>query len=215
MRRGSFNFSGQIMAERKPLIVSISGVSGSGKTTLCRKLVDSLDDTTLFELDRYEEIEGIWPQMEVWHAQNFDPKLANLTQPITDLRQLITRQPIQYPDGQGMVQPASLIIFDNPIGRAHPDFASLIDLCIVVDLPYEVALARRIQRIISGANKTTDPLTRLHSFIPFYLKFGRLMYISHDKLARLTADSIVDGMQPSDQLAEQVVRLIHSRTKSN
>lgn len=195
----------------KPFVVAIAGNSGAGKSTLCRKLRELIPDSALFELDMYEEIEGIWPPLSVWSTNNFDPNMANLKPPADDLRQLLAGQPITYPFEQGTVQPASVIIFDTPIGRSHPEFESLIDFLVFVDVPYEVALARRVQRIIDFSESDEAAIKRLRFFIPFYLKFGHLMYIHFNDLVRESADAGASAMQAPHTLAVEVFHLIEKR----
>jgi uridine kinase len=170
-----------------------------------------IPDSTLFELDAYEEIEGIWPAMAEWSVHNYDPNMANLTQPVQDLEQVIAGHAITYPLEQGIVQPAAVIIFDSPIGRSHHLLEQLVDFVVSVDVPYEVALARRIQRIIAIAESDTAAMKRLRFFIPFYLEFARMMYLQHNELAKASADGIVDGMQEPDVLAQEVFNLIQKR----
>jgi uridine kinase len=195
------------------IVVAIAGTSGAGKSTLCRNLLETIPNSTLFELDMYEEIDGVCPSAREWKAHNFDPNMANLAQPANDLKMLMKGEAITYPLNQGTVEAAPVIIFDTPIGRIHQAFAPLINFVVLVDLPYEVALARRVKRIVERATSDNAAVERLRLFIPFYLEVGRLMYRRHQELVQESADVVIDGMKAPEALALEVSHLIQERRR--
>lgn len=90
----------------------------------------------------------------------------------------------------------------------------LIDLVIYIDLPLEVALARKILRKNAFLPWEKDPdafMIHLREFLVWYLSVGRAFYLAIRDLVLKECDLIVDGTQPTDELAETIVSVIQTK----
>ena len=53
--------------------------------------------------------------------------------------------------GGSAVGPASYVVADAPLGRAHSDSGRFIDLMVFIDTPLDIAMARRTLRDVERA----------------------------------------------------------------
>lgn len=89
----------------------------------------------------------------------------------------------------------------------------MIDFHAEVDTPLELALARRILRILS--NKPEDekiPFVTQH--LEWYLSRGRKCYLAVQEKARKGTDLILDGTLPSETIAKTIFDAVNAMTKN-
>lgn len=167
--------------------ISVSGPSGSGKSTLTKQLRDKLVDAISFHFDDYASTNKYPDDFVEWLEKGADPKLVQNPNFNRDLYELVQGRSIKLPNNQ-MVKSEKYIIVEEPFGRGREGMAELIDFVVCIDIPLEVALARRILRGIKhtecSPSETLKKLRRIFvsvsyssaKFIPSY-KFkchGRL-----------------------------------------
>jgi uridine kinase len=188
-------------------VIVISGTSGAGKTSLVRRTAEVLDDAVCLHFDDYRGV-STYPDGQAWLDGGADPNEWRTPTFAADLQALRRGQTIILPEDQGHVEPRSFIVVEDPFGRARAEMAPSIDLAAYLDLPLEVAMLRKLRREINGTAAHRGPqeaLASLNGFLDAFLD-GRLreLYLAANDSARASADLILDGIRPLEELAEQV-----------
>lgn len=198
-------------------VIAIGGPSGSGKTTLVDRIVSLLGDATTLFFDDYASVSTYPSDFGEWIREGANPNESMTPRFATDLIALRQGQPVSPPGGAARRESARYIVVEEPFGRERQEMREAIDLVAIVDLPLEVALARRIRRNIQAGLEdsaaSVECLQSLDQFLNAYLdgplREGYLV-INHRALA--TCDLILDGMKPIEELAEQVVQAVRARS---
>ena len=94
------------------------------------------------------EASSTYPDITQWLAQGADPNQFQTPQLSADLRTLCAGQAITLPHNGEIAQPAHVIVLEEPFGRERAEVADLIDFVICIDLPLEIALARKLLRML-------------------------------------------------------------------
>jgi uridine kinase len=95
---------------------------------------------------------------------------------------------------------------------------AVIDLVAIIDLPLEVALARRmhrnIQSALSSSAASTECLRSLSQFLDAYLD-GHIRegYLAINRIALASCDVVLDGLKPIDELVEQLVQAVRAQSR--
>ena len=87
-----------------------------------------------------------------------------------------------------------------------PDVADSIDFVALVDVPMEVALARRLLRDLDGEapHQPDGCARRVYGFLSSYVDVYRDAYIAGVRLARESCDIEVDGLRTVEEIAEEI-----------
>src|SRR5260370_10303653 len=94
--------------------------------------------------------------------------------------------------------------------------ALLVDFAAHRDLHTEIALARRIIRVIETRELPTPEqlLEHIAGDLRTYLLAGREAYIAAECAARKSADVVLDGTKPVETLAQDLVTTVSSIRRS-
>jgi uridine kinase len=194
-------------------VIAVAGPSGAGKTTLVSQLVVRLGDAVALFFDDYESTSA-YPDMAQWLAEGADPNQFRTPSLSEDLQRLRSGAAIQLPDNKGAIEPSPVIVLEEPFGRERDELATLIDYVVCIDLPLEIALARKLLRMIDffHAEQSADALAQhLHYFLPWYIKSGRDCYLAVNRRVLANCDLVVDGMQPPEASIEAIVNAVRYR----
>jgi len=84
-----------------------------------------------------------------------------------------------------------------------------MDLVAYIDLPLDVAMLRKLRREVNWNVRERGPqagIDRLNGFFEEFLDGPvREAYVAANRSAKESADLVLDGMQPLDELAAQIV----------
>lgn len=195
---------------RTPFVLALSGPPGSGKSTLSHALSERLGAPVL-SYDTYEAITA-WPPERVaaWLAQGapFDavpvPGLAE------DLARLRRGEPVPDRERGGTLRLSRrggrpVIVLDTLLGRAHPATGAQIDHLVWLDLPLDLALARKLRSFTAEARRdpSTAPgfLGALDAYLGRYDTLLRPTYALQRERVRPAADQILGAGTLADHLA--------------
>lgn len=207
-------------------VVAIAGPSGCGKTSLVKALAARLDAATLYFDDFADDPAGMesWAHLPGadyarWETPAFSKALAELKAGATV--HVPTLSPSVGLDRSPRVAPAAVIVIEEPFGRLRPETARSIDHVACIDLPLEVALARRLSRQVGGFRALAEAaapeqapgilrlgLGSLDQYLAAYLDWGHGMYVEQLRQLRASSDQRLDGTLPVDALAAQVVEAL-------
>jgi hypothetical protein len=165
-----------------------------------------LGDAVALYFDDYET-SSIYPDLNQWLAQGADPNQFQTPQLSSDLRALRAGTAITLPHNGDVVQPARVIVLEEPFGRERAEIAGLIDVVVCIDLPLAIALARKLMRMQGFflAEQTADAfIQHVNFFLPWYIESGYELYRIVQQRVLQDCDIIADGMLPPDMLADSI-----------
>lgn len=179
------------MTPARRYVVAVSGPTGSGKSSLVQGLAHELGDACVLYMDDYERMTREPPeQVRRWaeRGANFDeldiPLLAE------HLARLKAGEAVR-----GIV-PSRYIVFETQFGRGHRPTGALIDLLVWIDVPLEIALARKVKSFAAQAQRDAQPRERLawlEGYLANYLALVRELLLLQAERVRPHADLVLDG----------------------
>lgn len=215
------------MSNSPNYVIAVSSVSGGGKTTLVRSAANLLKATTLF-FDDYASMSQYPPDIKKWVEDGADVNEWKTPQFAQDLAALRRGESIVSPLDGASILPSEFIVIEEPMGRERVEMASLIDFVAVIDIPLEIALARRLLRnlgfiSLEGIEKATKEqlvegivqvVTSLKNSLNEYLCAGRDVYIAVQKQAKENCDLVLDGFLSVDELAQKLVSVVKDKPRT-
>ncbi len=114
--------------------------------------------------------------------------------------------PIITPVGRTVV-PAQHLIIEDPFGRGRDDMKDLVDLSVCIDIPMEIALARRLLESFDQWSGTPDErIGWAKNYLNSYLfESMRDVYIAINEGVKSQCDLVLDGCVPVNQNVERVL----------
>jgi uridine kinase len=201
-------------------VIAISGPSGAGKTALTKKVAALLGDAVTLHFDDYQSV-AVYPKfpdgIRQWIEEGCDLDAWQIPQLIDDLAKLRSGIAILRPTDQGEIAPARFIVLEEPSGRTRAGLRNLVDFVVLVDLPLEIALARKVAQDLQWCltkrqyGDVTDVVQGMSNYYAHY-PLARAYYRTCIEHVRSDCHLIVDGMQPIDTLAQQIVELVQGIT---
>lgn len=169
----------------KTKVLTISGVTAGGKTTLIQALAKKHPEGKILSFDDYS-IDAL-PGAPSFNYFKKEPVPAinqyDLTLLMKDFNELYSKVPY--------------LLIDFPFGKCHDTLTPFIDWSIYLKIPFDVALARQIQR---DYQKETDVQVIL-DWCQTYDTFVHPLVTLHEKVVAPSVDQVIDGQLP---LAEKL-----------
>ncbi|MGW5840924.1 uridine kinase [Methylorubrum extorquens] len=170
-----------------PFVLAVSGPPGSGKTTLSHALSERFGGAPVLAYDAYEEITG-WPPERVaaWLAGGAPLDAVPVPGLAEDLARLRRGKPVPDRERGGTLRLSRraarpVIVLDTLLGRAHPGTGAQIDHLVWLDLPLDVALARKLRSFTGAARRDPTAAPGLLEALDAYL--GRYDALLHPTYA--------------------------------
>jgi uridine kinase len=199
-------------------IVAVAAPIGAGKTSLVKAIANKLKDATTIHYDSYEKAseEPVQHLMQwIKNGANFDhftvPNLA------TDLRKLKRGESVIDPLTTMEIPSHKYIIFEMPLGKEHKDTAEYIDLLIWIEIPLDIALARKVREftgIFLAKHKQEmlrDSILWLDKYLENYLGIVRDVLQIQKKRVSVKADVVIDGQSDFETMVQLATREILNR----
>jgi len=198
-------------------VIAVAAPPGGGKTALVRALAARLGDATAIHFDAYE-MATERPVAEIVQDLRAGVAFDDFANPqlAIDLAALKNGEAITPPD-EGRIEPAKYILFEMPMGRAHGPTAGLIDLLLWIDIPFDIALARKLREYASIASANDEPartsefIIWLEGYLGNYLAGVRdTLEFQRDRIGG-DADLTIDGTVEIEIAAEEAAKEIQER----
>ncbi len=183
-------------------VVAISGHPGSGKTTLTRRLAAHFGVPALY-YDDYETITSRPPaEVREWIARGSDYDEIDLTALLAAIEDAAASRP-------------PFVLLDTLLGRAHAASGAAISLSLWLDVPADIALARKLRQ--AGARVGDDPARArefagwVASYTEHYEAFIAGTYALQAERVRPRADVRLGQWRDSDRLLAEAAAAIEAR----
>ena len=188
---------------KRPFVISISGLSGSGKTAVTNALRAKLVNAAVISFDDYGDSVYLNRDINDWSEDSNDDEWY--TEPVaTDVERLLNEQ-LDY------------IVLDYPFGYGNRLVGQYINLAVYIDVPLDVALARRIIRDHTNREENTNvadveevSLAGLDKELRFYLSRSRSTYARMPEMQKPTSDLVVDGTKTPEEIADEILSHINT-----
>ena len=194
-------------------VLAIAGTSAAGKSTIVKRLTSELENSASLFFDDYED-ENTYPDsFEVFIKQDFDPNLFKSEKFARDIASLRAGKTITTSGSETALNPPRILILEEPTGRSRDIMRPLIDAVVWLDVPYDIALARRI---IRTADAISDPEMQAQSVVGFaqwYLQGGGDIYKNVGKKVKAQSDLVVDGTQSPEVIMQEIKTWLHPTFK--
>lgn len=188
-------------------VIAIAGPPGSGKSTLAHTLAQILGNADVLEFDRYEQATARSPEdLGRWLREGGDFNALAAPGLRADLECLKSEQ-----------SERRYLLFEMPLGRAHAETAPLIDFLIWIDLPLDIALARKLRQLTSRALRSPAPgehgraLAWLNGYLDSYIAVVRDVLAMQHNRVRPGADLIIDGLADFSRLVTETAQFLRQR----
>lgn len=198
-------------------VVAVSGAAGAGKTTLVRRVAELLGDAVALHFDDYKSVAKYpkYPEeIPQWIEAGRDLDAWEIPQLLNDLRALRNGQAISLPADKGEIGPAGIIVLEEPSGRERAGLRELVDIVVLLDIPLDIALARKVVEAFEYCHKLppaelVQATQRGVDYFSYY-PLARELYLTAVERVRQDCDLILDGTRPTDELARELVAVIES-----
>jgi uridine kinase len=200
-------------------IIAVAGPIGSGKSTLVEEIARGLGNASILHYDSYEHATHRTPaEIIQWMRAGADFNDFALPGLARDLSKLKNGTSVINPADGETIEAERFIIFEMPLGRAHRQTAPFIDLLLWIDIPFDIALARKAgeyaKRLLAESDGTRG-LNWLAEYFDNYLSLIRpLMKIQEDRV-RPGADHVIDGREEPDVMTRLAVEAVLASVPSN
>lgn len=189
-----------------PYVIAISGYSGTGKSTVIGYLLSLIGDAVALRIDDYAE-DAIYPPTIEWIKNGADPDEFITPQFTENIRLLKGGKPAICPKDKTNIRPSGYILIEEPFGMSRTAMKPWIDFHVQMEIPPEIALARRVLRNIERLEKDPDG-EGLKDFLDWYLNAGQQFFLLAYELAAREKDLTVDGTLPPETTAQTIFNAV-------
>lgn len=199
-------------------IIAVAGPSGSGKTALVNAVAKALNDAATLFYDRYEKAtKAPAHDLVKWveEGANFDEFAAPVLS--KDLDKLKRGESVIDPLTKAEISPTKYILFEMPLGKEHKETARYIDLLLWIEIPSDMALARKLREVTANflrMNKkenSVEFIVWINKYLDNYLKIVREVLQIQKRKVSPNADIIVDGQADLETMVREATRAIRNR----
>ncbi len=210
------------------IVIAICGTMGSGKTTAVENIAAALPDcVTLHEDDYNKTTDRSLDDIDNWWNRGANVGEFDLSALISHLvfvcpnsvmsnpaaiehqRTDVPRSPRLAGRGKGQI-----VLLETHFGRLHPELNSWIDFQCWIDVPADIAVARKIAQLSNQMQTSQsdefghDGLRWIENFCKGYLGTTRKLFEMQRQQVRDLSDLSIDGQAtPLDVCTEFLQRL--------
>lgn len=198
-------------------IIAVAAPVGGGKTSYVREIAKILKDASIIYYDHYENLtEKPVDTILEWLRDGGDFNAFEFKNLAGDLKKLKNGEPVIDPLTGEEIPPEKYIVFEMPLGKAHLETAAWIDLLIWIELPPDIALARKIKEFtetfLIKDSEYRNSMLWLDSYLGNYLRVTRdVLKIQKEKVSP-DADIVIDGEKDFEKTVQYCIEEIRKRT---
>lgn len=192
----------------------MAGPVGAGKSTLVNALAGRLEDTVAIHFDHYERMtEQPIEEVRRWMEEGADldrMPVPGLAEALHSLRQ---GRAVVHPATGAQIPAAKNILFETQFGRRHAATGAHVDFLVWIDLPLDIALARKLRQFAAGVDpRNAGAASTFGPWLKEYLDnyvdvVGTLLRHQRETVAA-DADLVVDGALDPGEQANAVERAL-------
>ncbi|MDO9402761.1 MAG: hypothetical protein Q7T87_01880 [Polaromonas sp.] len=204
-------------------VIAVAAPIGGGKSALVNALSAALGDAAsspapILRFDDYENAtRQPVAQLSQWLADGADfnrleaPGLADALQALREGRGIAAQPGTFTTASTGASASAAWIVLEMPLGRAWQATAAAIDVLVWVDVPLDIALARRLQELTAGLIQQSSAEARrglawMNDYLGHYTGTIHAVLQAQHQVVRPGADLLVDGQRDVGSLCQQVLQ---------
>jgi dephospho-CoA kinase len=195
-------------------VIAVAAPIGGGKSSLVEALAQALGDAPTIHFDHYERATQMpVSELDEWMARGADFDELNAPNLAHDLAALKSATTVANTAIQNDITSACYIVFEMPLGKEYKQTALLIDLLIWVDVPLDIALARKLKEftnsfLASKQDSKQEFATFIDNYLSHYLTTVGNVLLTQEQRVRANADIIVDGRNSIDAMVQQSLQEI-------
>jgi uridine kinase len=197
-----------------PFIIAVAGMPGAGKSTLIHNAMRVLGDADSLQFDDYTRGSD-YPNIPEWVANGCDPSQWISPGLAEHLALLKHGLKVHTPNTDRVVQPRKVVFLEELFGRGRAALAAHIDMVATIDLPLDIALARRLLRDINAPGMMNNPQEARDHVDSYCRKFlfesRRELILSGQRSALGKCDLVLDGTKPMTALTSELVAALNQR----
>lgn len=193
-------------------IVAIASPPGGGKTTLVASLARRLPAAAVVSYDDYQQItDKSMDEIVAWMDSGGSLDFIELPQLAEHLGRLKAGERVQNPVTGTWIDAAPVVLFETPLGRAHAATGRYIDTLFWLELPLDLALARKLHAFAQDFLRDPDPALRDHlHWLGGYLEHyqqgtHRALTLQQERVRSCRVDWQLDGRLALESLTGQVI----------
>jgi uridine kinase len=198
--------------------IAVAGPIGAGKSSLVRGIVNQLHDSSTLIFDHYESITRKAPhELVQWINEGADFDKFSIPGLAGDLEKLKRGESVTDPVTAEIIESRKYIVFEMPFGRAHAETAQFIDLLIWIDLPLDVALARKLREHTGMFIENFQPerhqerLSWLQGYLDNYTLFVHDILLIQLERVRPAAEFLLDGTESIEVMSSKAAKFIRTK----
>jgi len=202
-----------------PYVVAVAGPVGGGKSTLVRGLAERLPGAGAIHMDSYERFTRLpVDEVRVWLQAGADPNSLPIPGLAEDLAALKSGRAVSNPETGGVIRADRFIAFETQFGRAHAASGRYIDFLAWIDVPLEVARARKAAQLEAGVD-VGDPGASAHfqswlaAYDANYASMIEPALLVQRETVRPQADLVVDGLKHPVALVAEIESAVFGRLR--
>lgn len=199
-------------------LLAVASPPGGGKSALLAELVTRIPQASAIHYDDYQQVtERPMDEVVAWLDDGASLDFIEVPLLVEHLQSLKRGEAVRNPDSGDWIQPAPVLLLETPMGRAHAPTGRLIDSLVWLDLPLDLALARKLGSFIDDFHLAPDDELRdclgwLGGYLGDYCRGTHRALALQQRLVRETAvDLYLDATLPLSQLSAQVIAFLQPR----
>ena len=196
-------------------IIAVASIIGGGKTSFVKAIAERLKDATTIHYDHYERAtEESANSLIKWMRNGADFNDFVIPGLPEDLEKLKRGGSVKDPLTGIEIRSDKYIIFEMPLGKEHKLTAAYIDMLIWIEIPFDIALARKIKEFtrdcLKGQVDHRKRIIWLDGYLDNYLGIVRKILQIQEERVSINADIIINGENDLETMVQEATdQILH------